>query len=183
MRFVASILVTAALFGAVALTQRGLTRQVDFSLTREVEDHGHGHAETDEGGTYSLRVTVGFDAARDPFALSLDDAEPTPRVLVRHGDDAILSETRDLQRGEVLSVPDLGFSGEDVALYVEATPNAEDAAHPCGVRVQLFRDEAFCDEVTLWSGGDGLNVSGEVRLGLRPKLARLDRGLTAGGDG
>lgn len=182
MRFIASILVTAALFGAVALTQRGLTRQVDFRLTREAEEHGHGHAESEATGTYSLRVTLGFDAARDPFALPLDDAAPTPRVLVRHGDTAILSETRDLQRGGVLSVPDLGFSGEAVALYVEATPNAEDAARPCGLRVQLFQGEALCDETTLWSGGDGLNVSGEVRLSLHPRLERLDRGLTAGGD-
>ena len=179
MRFVAAILIAAALLGSVMLCQGIVSGTIEFKLTRVDHGHGQSHAsddQTEQESTYRLVLTPAFSAVEDPFALRLDDSAETPRVLVRYEGEVLFSSAEDVRAGESVSVK-APFSGTRAAVHVEATPGAEDAARPCALRVQVFRDNVLCDDRTLWSEGQGQPVSGELSLSLQPIRATLDRGL------
>ena len=178
-RFLISLLVSALVLGAVGVCQYALTRDLDFKLTNKPDSH----AQVDDDGpsgayaAYTLNVTLGFTAGSDPFALRTGGETEATRLLVRQGARVLYASADELQRGQTIVVTNLSFSGASVTLFVEAVPGPGDARYPCPLRLRLLRDEVDCDTVTLWSGGDGARVSGEVRLSLVPELATLDRGL------
>jgi hypothetical protein len=178
MRFVAVMLICAGLLGSVAWCQFMLTREVRVDITREANGHAeHAPAES-AGGVFRLELTPTFNAADDPFAVRTDPSQATSRLRVSRGDTVVLDHTRDLRRHESIVAGDLAFTGQEVELFVRATPAADEAAHSCAVRLRLFNSQgALCDDVTLWSQGGGRAVAGTVTLRLEPRLESLDRGL------
>jgi len=178
-RFVSSLLVTAALLGAVGVCQYALTRRLDFSIINEPDTHGHaGHEAASHGAAdYTLRATLGFRAGDDPFAVRMSAGDASARLTIRHGARELYATTDELIRGQTISIADLQFDGEAVTLFVEAVPGSEDAGNPCSLRLQMVRDGVVCGAETLWSEGGGARLSGEVQLGLVPELEALDRGL------
>jgi hypothetical protein len=180
MRFLFALLIAVALLGAVAWTQRALTRQVRFDVTRDVDGHAPA-AGAGAAHTYRVDVMPAFDAVRDPFAVSVDQEAETPRLVIRQAGAVLLQRTEDMARGETVSIDGLALAGKRVELFVEAVPSEDDARFPCALRLRVFRDDgALCDDVTLWSAGGGLPVSGTIVGNLEPDRAFLDRGL--GGD-
>jgi len=177
MRFVAAIVVSVALLGSVGLCQWWLVRDVKVSIAREVEEHGHAGEPDGPAEFHALTVTAGFDSVDDPFAVTLDADEAAVRILVRSAEQTLLAVRDDVRRGQQLSATGLALRGESVELYVEATPTAEEAQHPCPLRVELYRDGALCADETVWSEGKGQKLARTVRLALQPKLETLDRGL------
>jgi hypothetical protein len=179
MRFIAAILIAAALLGSVMLCQGIVSGTIEFKLARET--HGQDEQQvsddqTEQESTYRLVLTPAFSAVEDPFALRLDESAETPRVLVRYEGEVLFSTSKDVRTGESVSA-EAPFSGERAAVHIEATPGPEDAARPCALRVQVFRDNVLCDDRTLWSEGQGQAISGELSLSLQPIRATLDRGL------
>lgn len=181
MRFLCSLIVTVALFGGVGLCQYALTHRVDLSLARAAETHGHSDDPVDDSAAhrYTVSVTVGFTAGDDPFAVRTTVDGPTPRLVVQHGDTALYASAAELVAGREVTITNLAFTGERIALFVEAMPGPDDARRPCPLRIRLLRDGELCDSATLWSEGDGSRISGEIELRLVPALATLDRGLGA----
>ncbi len=176
MRFVYAIAVSILMLGSVGVCQFLMTRSIEVSLSREVHAH-HDPVEHTETAACTLRLTPVFDAIRDPFALAAGPASDAPRIVVRHGGEAILEWKEDVRRGMPLTVTNLSFTGNSVELHVEATPSAEDARRPVPLRIELLRDKALCADRTIWSPGDGHNLSATVELSLQPRLGKLDRGL------
>ncbi|NQU39977.1 MAG: hypothetical protein HQ523_08505 [Lentisphaerae bacterium] len=178
-RFACSLLVAALLLGSVGLCQYALTRRVAISMTHAPESHGHAEPAkgVDASARYALYVTLGFEAGEDPFAVRAADAAESRRLVIRHGGAELFATSEALQRGQQIAITNQHFSGERVALFVEAVPGGEDAARPCALRLRLECEGEWCDEATLWSEGNGARVSGEVTLGLAPRLSTLDRGL------
>lgn len=177
MRFVTAALVSMALLGAVALCQYTVRKQIEFSLSRDVDEHGDHAADTARNTVFSIVVTPAFNARQDPFALSLSEDEETPRIVVSHEGQVLLRYTEDVLSGQTLTISDQRLSGETAALFVQANPGPDDAMRPCALRLQVFADQVLCDESTIWSEGQGQPVSGEVVLELSPRRAKLDRGL------
>jgi len=177
MRFLASIGIATALLGGVGWCQYLLTRSLDFDVTREAHTHTE-PAEQEQSHAYRFEIVTSFAAAHDPFALRIDETGGEVRLLVRSGERVLLEQTEDIQRGQLVTSPDLRFAGREVSLYVEASPTAQDARHPCALRLRVYRDDgALCDEVTIWSGGGGEKVGGTISCSLEPKLNSVDRGL------
>jgi hypothetical protein len=182
MRFIYTIAVSILLLGSVGLCQYLMTRSINVSLAREVHQHDHPSLQV-ESASYTLRLTPAFDATRDPFALSTGPTSDAPRIVIRHGTNTLLASNRDVRRGVPLTLTNLAFTGNSVELHVEATPSAEEARRPVPLRVELFRDAATCADQTIWSHGDGHNLSATVQLSLQPRLDKLDRGLRREEDG
>lgn len=176
MRFIAAIVVSALLLGSVGICQYLLTRSVDISIAREV--HGHNDPfDPAESAPYTLRLTPAFDATRDPFALAAEPGSETPRIIVKHDGKALLAWSRDVRRGIPLTLTNLTFQGNSAEFHVEATPSADDARRPVALRVELLQDGTTCADETIWSPGEGHNLSARVDLSLLRQLGKLDRGL------
>jgi hypothetical protein len=60
---------------------------------------------------------------------------------------------------------------------VEAVPQAGEALRSLPLRVQVFRQGALCDDVTLWTDGGGAKLERRIDISLEPRRAALDRGL------
>jgi hypothetical protein len=134
---------------------------------------------SDTAARYDLVVTLGFTAGDDPFAVRTARDDASARLTVRHGARDLYATADELVRGRTITVTNLAFSGDAVALFVEAVPAPDEARHPCPLRLQLRREGVDCGSATLWSEGGGARLSGEVELSLVPGLATLDRGLGA----
>lgn len=182
LRFLLTIVIASILLGSVALCQHRLTRQVAFSIARDV--HGHAGETPAQHGRepHTLMLTPGFDAADNPFALRVETAA-APRIVVRHAGRDLAAWTNDVARGTVLAFSNLFFEGESVELHVEASPSPDAARRPCALRLRLLQGGVACDERTLWSRGGGDRLSGSVKMDLAPRLQSLDRGLGARADG
>jgi hypothetical protein len=174
-RFLLTGLVTALLLGGVALTQRAVTRGTDFS------PHSDDHSDetVQETQELLLRITPAFDAREDLFALRTGTEHSPNRIRIRSKDRDLFTFRQDVARGTALLSEPLRLSGDTVSLHIEATPSPEEARNPCALRVELLTAEhrLLCDEITLWSDGNGGLVQGEVRFNLSPQRLKLDRGL------
>lgn len=181
MRFLAALLIAALILGSVGISQHMLTRRVHFDVTRDADGHGNAPAESDSTWRYRLEFTPTFDAAVDPFAVRLDAADESPRLLVRYAGEALVRLERDWRRGEVEALDSVAFSGTDAELLVQASPSEAESVRSCGLRVRVLREDGvLCDDQTLWTEGGGAALVHTVSINLEPILEQLDRGLGEG---
>lgn len=179
-RFLGAGVIAAMLLGSVGVCQFLMARQLEFSLTRDVDEHGGGHETTTAEREYVLELTPTFEARADPFALRPATGGDAARLRVRRGDRELLRVTEDVRRGEPIRSEMVRFDTANrvVRLYVEGTPSTDEARRACALRIRMLTaDDVLCGEATLWSEGNGQTVSGEVALALDPKLESVDRGL------
>ncbi len=177
-RFVAALCIGAAMLGSVALCQWSLTRHVQVSLARDVDEQSHtAEAHSTQATTYTIVLTAGFAAGKDPFAVQLNQGAEAPRLTLSHEGETLYATRDDLRRGAMLSVTGLTFRGEQTELHVSATPQPDAAKNPCPLRIQLFQDQVLCADRTVWSPGQGAPLSASVILPLKPRYRSLDRGL------
>jgi len=178
-RFLAALLIAAAILGTVGISQHMLTRRVRFDVTRDA--HGHAPVEPSAFQHYRLEFTPTFDAVTDPFAVRLDASEEAPRLLVQYAGEALIRLDRDWRRGEVVALDSATFAGTDAELVVQASPSGDDSTRSCGLRVRVIREDGvLCDDQTLWTEGGGAALLQSVMVSLEPILEQLDRGLGEG---
>jgi hypothetical protein len=171
MRFIAVMIVFLVIFALVGMTQSLLT-----GWSEEAGQAAASGAHETAGGLYRLRLTSTFDAERDPFALRTPGGEEPVRLLVRAGDRTLCSRTADWRRGEPLTIEGVDLKGVQADVFVMATPSDAEMQKPCGVRVELFREDGvLCDEQTLWAEA-GAVLSRAAVFSLRPAAGRPEGG-------
>ena len=124
-------------------------------------------------GTYSLVVTTTFTAQPDPFALTNDSAPPAA-LLVRMGQQILLSKTDDILPGQPMGVTITdGLVKGTNEILVQASPPLDNADQAQAVRVQLLRDDWQITEQTYWAA-PGENISEVFRFDLVTQLEDAD---------
>ena len=177
-RFLSTALIGVVLLGSVAVCQWALTGTTHFDMTREAHGHAGGLGHLDGAPVFRIELTTTFDAGDDPFAVKLDDAVETDRILMKAGETIVLERKEDVLRGEAVSVADIPLSGETVELFIQAVPSGDEGLRACGIRVRVFTAEgSLCDDQTVWSEGGGAVVAQALTVQLTPRLASGDRGL------
>lgn len=102
--------------------------------------------ETAASGTFSVEVTLTFDAQADDFSL-----EPVSLVLRRHG-QTLLKREGLVPAGEPLVVPDVpGVVEGRNEFYFECVPRDDGSLLARAVRVRVLRDDVPVADETLWA--------------------------------
>lgn len=176
-RFLFATIVSLFLLGTVGICQYYLTNEFQVRFTREVDDHGHHHAISNEGGAFTVRITPTFEVSKDPFAIrGVDDVEAV-RIRVSHEGENLIYWTNDVPRGTAIEIRDVRLPEDRVELLVEATPDPVAARMACALRLEILREGTVFADHTLWSGGGGAPIRQRIGLKLKPALRTLDRGL------
>ncbi len=178
MRFLTALIIAALILGAVGWSQHALTNRVRFDVTREAHSHEKSTNDGEPRWSYRIELTTTFDAVDDPFALRSSDVAKSARLILRYSGSDLLRRESDLHRGDSILTEPIDLPGEEVELFVQATPSPQEALKACGLRVRLIlEDGAVCHDQTVWTDGGGLSLAATINVSLKPVLAQLDRGL------
>jgi hypothetical protein len=125
-------------------------------------------------GSYTILVTPGFAVEPDPFALTTEDSETPPALIVRLGGKEVYRSGDRLQEGKAINIdPGESLVTGSNEVYVEASPPSDEFDIDHAVRVQVFKDETAVADKTFWAGG-GNKVTGAMQFTLTREPAEDD---------
>ncbi len=101
---------------------------------------------------YRVELVTTFAAEPDPFALTLNQTEAPPALLVRLNGAEVLRRVDNVPSGEAMVIDPLGpvLAGNN-ELYVEASPPADVAGQSHALRVRVYHGYRTVADTTLWN--------------------------------
>ena len=117
---------------------------------------------------YALEITPSFILQTDPFALNLESRDTPPAMLVRLGQQEILTVNDPSNFPQTFKIEPLhGLSVGKNELYIEASPPLDHNSTQNALRIRITENGYALAEETFWSP-PGAKVSGTFQFTLTP---------------
>jgi hypothetical protein len=158
MRVVTAIIIWVVILGSVTSFQHH-RKMLQASQTNVALPAAEAAA-----AVYSLAVTPTFKAEPDPFALQTDASQASAALVVRMTGTDLLRVTDQVAAGQALRIealPNIQVGLNEI--YIEGSPPTVQGQQRHAVLVELFRNDIWIQQVSLWSVPGG-KVTGVLRF-------------------